>query len=644
MEAQQMKYYNFKQALKDKAQLLTLDQIAKINPDGEAYMSIYSYNDKHKAHFEKTGSLAGIKDVTSDSLVWDFDSTNPEVARQDTVKLVYRLVEMGVDPDNINCYWSGNKGLHLVLTLDRLVTPTEFKKVTTELAKGLDTFDSVVSDSQRVLRIEHTKHPITGLYKIPLSVDEVDQYNIDQIKQLAISPREDFESNPKPVTLPSYLFTVKEKVKNTKIDSAEFDYSKPVIGWKPYKYALHQGWFEEGERHQAIMVIAATCRGLGYDKTAAYHICKGAIEKQAKRTGAEKFDATELYENILEKSVYSDNWEGGQFSPENNPWLKSYCTRMGLDPRGDKEDKVVQLNDVEEGFAHYVKHIEENTILTGIPELDRDMPLTTGMNLGIIGAASSGKTALALSILKNTSNAGVVSVFASLDMHRNRLFEKLLYKVSGLKRDALYEKIKTGQAQDIMDKVKADYKNVFFYDRSRPTVADIRQYILKVEEQTGKKVKLVMLDYFERVNSERSDDTAASKDISGQLQDLVNDFDICMATLVQPNKFSLSGGPDSPILNYTSIKGSSFLYQSFRSIISIWRPFFNPEWAHYDKFMQMAILKNDLGELNMYDFGWDGKRGDIWGLSEEGSAELEKYMKEKQNAKERATGEDDAWR
>ena len=90
-----------------------------------------------------------------------------------------------------------------------------------------------------------------------------------------------------------------------------------------------------------------------------------------------------------------------------------------------------------------------NTIKTGIAELDKVLPLTIGMNLGIIGAASSGKTAMALKILKNTSEAGVVSVFASLDMRRNRLFEKLLYRVSGLSREDLYDRILKNQAGDI---------------------------------------------------------------------------------------------------------------------------------------------------------------------------------------------------
>jgi hypothetical protein len=228
-------------------------------------------------------------------------------------------------------------------------------------------------------------------------------------------------------------------------------------------------------------------------------------------------------------------------------------------------------------------------------------------------------------------------------MHRNRLFEKLLYKTSGLSREELYKRIKEGTASPIFNKVREEYKNVYFYDRSAPTVDNIREYINQVQEQTGKKVKLVMLDYFERVNSDKSEDTAASKDVAGKLQDLVNDFDICMVTLVQPNKFALASGPDSPITNYTAIKGSSFLYQSFRSIISIWRPFFNPEYAEYDKFLQMAILKNDLGELDMFNFGWHGKKGEIWELAQEGEEELERLLKLKANAKAKVDDGNNDW-
>ncbi len=636
---------NFKTGVSGKPKLITLDELKKMKLDSnqDYYTSIFKYNNTHKELAEKSGSVAGITDVTTDTLVWDFDSkTNLEQCRQDVLTLANNLVQnYNVPADGLECFYSSQKGFHVVLKLDKTITQPEFKQAVTKLAGHLETFDPVVSDPARIIRLPNTKNPKSGLYKIPLHIADVEELTIDQIKELAKSPKEP-EFVPTIVSLPKELFVIPKKEVKTNITAdSDFDFLNPPRGWKVYKNALLMGWFESGERHMALMIIAATCRGLGYTKDQTYFLCKSALKNQAARTGEPEFNKTELYENIVE-SVFGKNWDGGQFGID-HPLIQKICKRLNIDLSKDS-DNIVQLHNIEEEFIDFVKNIDKNTILTGIRELDEKLPLTIGMNLGIIGAASSGKTALALKILENTSQAEVVSVFASLDMRRNRLFEKLLYRLSGLSRIDLYTKIQKGEAMEIFQLVRDKYKNVYFYDRSCPSVEDIRGYITAIEEKTGKKVKLVMLDYFERVNAERSDDTAASKEVSGKLQDLVNDFNVCLITLVQPNKFSLSGGPDSPILNYTAIKGSSFLYQSFRSIISIWRPFFSPELKQNDKFLQMAILKNDLGELDMLNFGWEGKRGEIWGLGEEGQEELERLLDEKEDKKNNKTSSsNDGW-
>ena len=149
-----------------------------------------------------------------------------------------------------------------------------------------------------------------------------------------------------------------------------------------------------------------------------------------------------------------------------------------------------------------------------------------------------------------------------------------------------------------------------------------------------------MIDYFERINSEYSDDTASSKRVCNEIQDMISDLDVAVVTLVQPNKFSLGGGPDKPILNYTAIKGSSFLYQSFRSILSLWRPFFTPTTRELDNYMQMAILKNDLGELNTFEFAWNGKRGEIKELEDIQRQELKELLKMKAEAEKGKTAND----
>lgn len=650
------KYYNFKQRINDLPRLVTKEEIKKmtIDPTKEHYISIFRYNDEHKNLYptfgknketgEPQASIKGSKfhDVVTDVLVWDFDDAeNPENARKDVVELALRLHNAyDIAPDDMNVYFSGNKGFHLELKLDRDITQEQFKSITASMVSGLKTYDTSVNDPARVLRMTNTANPKTGLYKIPLAIDMVEETPLEEIKKLAVNKvMKSHDANP--VKLPDVVFKVtpKKEKKTAPLTNMIFDPKTAPKGWKVYKWALAEGFFEPGERQNALMVIAATARALNYSKEKAYYFCKDALEKRAARTGHDDYDTDEVWNNII-ASVYSDTWEGGAYSPQSNPWLASYCERMGFNTEKEEEnEKVYQMHDIESEFIDYVKNIDENTILTGITELDRDLPLTVGMNLGIIGAASSGKTALALKILENTSNAGVVSVFASLDMRRNRLYEKLLYRLSGLSRTELYEKIQNDDAEEIFQKVRDEYKNVFFYDRSCPSVDDIRRYIGNIEAMSGKKVKLVMVDYFERIGADRSDETAASKEVAGKLQDLVNDLNVCLITLVQPNKFSLSGGPDTPILNYTAIKGSSYLYQAFRSIISIWRPFFTPELKDKDKYLEMAILKNDLGELNTFQFDWEGKRGEIRSISEESRDQLNEWLEQKNRKKEAANAD-----
>lgn len=651
-EKMKFDYVNFKNNVGGSPNLIKLTEINpdKLDKKQNYYVSVFRFNERHKQIEQDHKSVAGIKDTLTNMLLWDIDSgdkdktfeENWEIARAGAVKLCMNLVNnYNVEPDEILVAFSGSKGFHVSVNLGHDITPEEFKTAVTKIAGDVKV-DKTVAHANCMIRVMGTINQKSGLYKIPLTVFELDELDINEIRELAKTPRYDFSVPSKIVTLSPEIFKTVDKKEATILVNADYDYSTPPKGWKKYKWALAQGWFDSGERHNALMVIAATSRGLGYSKEHTYYICKAALKKQSARTGDEEFDKQELFQNIIEDSVFSGTWDGGQYSPDNNPWLKKYCERMQIDVKKDV-DNIVQLYHIEEEFVDYVKNIDKNTILTGIPELDEALPLTIGMNLGIIGAASSGKTALSLKILENTSQAGVVSVFASLDMRRNRLYEKLLYRLSGLSRKDLYDKIQKGEAASIFALVREKYKNVYFYDRSCPSVDDIRAYTLAIEEQTGQKVKLVMVDYFERVNAERSDDTAASKEVAGKLQDMVNDLNVCLITLVQPNKFAISGGPDTPILNYSSIKGSSFLYQAFRSIISIWRPFFTPALKDDDRFLQMAILKNDLGELNMFNFGWDGKKGEIWGLGEEGEEELERLMRIKDESRANTGNSGDPW-
>lgn len=650
-----MQYRRLCEGLNDRGKLIPADaDISKYvklgNPFKDVYLSIYKYSDKHKEAFEKTGSVAGITDLTVDKLLFDFDDKEfPEKARQDAVALCHRLIEKGIDEEYINAYWSGGKGIHIEVNLAEDLTPEEFKAVTKNLTTGLETYDSVVSNPSRIVRVPGSIHKGTQLYKTRLDLTELDTLSIDEIKVKAKNFIPSIAPNQK-IKLPAEIAKLKkfaEKPAEVKtIDAPDLTMEGKPKFLTNCRYALQKGFFGAGERNTALLVLAATYRNQGFDEEHTYRLLKAVAEKQSKRTGQAKFDNTEIWTTII-KVVYSDSWRGGQYTcREPGNWLFDYCQSLGghkcKHDEQEEDFKPRKLSDIHASFKDYVVNIEKNTILTGIQSLDEKIFLSTGCNVGIIGAPGSGKTSIALDIVNNTSKAGVRSVLASLDMHSNRLFEKALYRVTGYDRETLYAMFRENREQEIMKKLEEEFGNVNFFHKSCPTVSDLREYIVACNEQDPtNKVKLVLLDYFERVTSDLSDDTAASKRVAGELQDLVNDLDICLVTLVQPNKMSLSGGPDSPIMSYTNIKGSSYVYQAFRIIFSLWRPFYNPKDFSNDKYMQMAILKNDLGELSELEFKWDGRRGKITEMEDEERIEFNQLLETKKMQK--SDSGDNSW-
>jgi hypothetical protein len=638
-------YLNVRKGLNSKPMLIDIkEDINKFitNKDQDWYVSLYKYNENHKQILEEKGTLAGIQDNVTNRLYFDFDSKEDlEKARNDALEVANRLVTRGFDEDHIGCYFTGGKGFSIEVDINEYIPPEKFKAITMDVAGDLSTFDTVVSDPQRIVRVVNTKHQNSGLYKIPLSPEELVDMSMDEIKLLAKNPRSnrmlkvaDLPRNIKDVE-PFVEKKIDQIARELTFDISTVDMKLRPKGIDEARYLLLNGFFRSGERNHSMLCLASTLHNLNYPLEITKGMLSGAAELQSNRTGEEIFPDREI--DLIINQVYGPNWKGGQFTTRDpNNWLAQYVKKMGLNVR-DHEGPAT-LDGISAGFTHYIMNIEKNTVKTGIEELDKAMPITVGSNIGVVAAAGAGKTALALKILRYNSENGIPTVFASLDMHRNRLFEKVIYNVTGLSREDVYARFKAGKGKELTDLVKKHYGNVWFYDRSSATVDDIRQYVIDVEQRSGEKVKMVMFDYFERISSEVSDDTASSKKVAGQIQDLVNDLDVAAITLVQPNKFSLGGGPDTEIKSYTAIKGSSFLYQSFRGIISLSRPFYTPDTAELDKYMVINVLKNDLGAQARFEMGWVGKTGEIYTLEDSERDELKELMKLKNASKEEKSG------
>jgi hypothetical protein len=130
----------------------------------------------------------------------DFDEEgNPDKARREAVAVAKKLIrDYEIPEENITMAFSGMKGVSV--TIDYQVfgaessasLPLIWKSLVQELVTKLKlkTSDLSIYERRRLWRLLNSRHQRTGLYKIPLTLAELENLTIDKIKEMATKPRD----------------------------------------------------------------------------------------------------------------------------------------------------------------------------------------------------------------------------------------------------------------------------------------------------------------------------------------------------------------------------------------------------------------------------------------------------------------------
>jgi hypothetical protein len=147
----------------------------------------------------KRPSVKGFRGVAFASFFpVDFDCADDLArARHDAISAVRRLeARYDVPPEGIRIAFSGHKGFSLEIpgTLFGSFTPAadlphRFKHLVRALFPEMSTLDTGIYEAVRLWRVIGTRHGRSGLYKIPLTLGELERLTIDEIRDLAASPR-----------------------------------------------------------------------------------------------------------------------------------------------------------------------------------------------------------------------------------------------------------------------------------------------------------------------------------------------------------------------------------------------------------------------------------------------------------------------
>jgi hypothetical protein len=645
------KYVRLTKTVADLGILIKPEEVYKhiYDPKIDHYVSTYYYDQNHFKEFNKKGSVKGLLGQKTNKVWFDFDSENDlKLARKDAVELINRLQNNNINPEQLEIYFSGNKGFNVILNLTKELNRKQVENFAQRMAGDLKTFDSSLYDENQILRVPGTKHDKTECYKIPLTFEEIS----GPLKNAEIKERAKNKTTPKEaapsihlVNLDDSWFEIKEVEKEIQKQMAtEFDLTTKPRGWKASKWALLQGFIKAGERDTSMMVLASTLKSMGYDETQAYSLCKDALKKSWARYGEGNFTREDLWAKI--ERIFSPEWKGGTYSEEEDVFLTKKGEELGI--RDLTQSTTVDIKSALKMFKGYAKNISAMTLKTGIKELDDKQRITVGMSWGIIAGPGSGKSSIALQIVHSMSKAGELCVFFSYDMFGPHVIQKIIQTHWGKENEIdmvlkKYEENDLEYVQKVEELIEREYPNVEFCFESGQSLEEARHTIRDAEIKRGMKCRFAVFDYNELVVTDVADPTQSSNKVAQGMRALAGNEQICVLSLFQPSK--MTGDPTVEIKSYRAAKGGSGIEQSVSLMFGMSRPGYTPRPendTHTDKFVSLNCVKNRMGPTFALDFFWNGYRGLIRSLKANEKAELIALRKSIEDAKN-GNNDDGQW-
>ena len=240
-------------------------------------------------------------------LYFDLDyEQDPTVAQKEAIKIIdFFTKELDVKETDLHVYFSGSKGFHIIIDEKALsIKPRndlhraykhiagylryrlgDTSKVVDENGKEVEhteplkAIDLVVYTAKRMLRLPYSRHQKTGLYKIELSITELNTLTLDEIKERAkvgavptssIDGEEPKSIRRRPKAGLFYDDKLQEYIDAAATASQRYDKEEYVFTKdKPpvcVQDILQGGWKKDGDRNQATVQLACYFKAAGHTK------------------------------------------------------------------------------------------------------------------------------------------------------------------------------------------------------------------------------------------------------------------------------------------------------------------------------------------------------------------------------------------
>lgn len=292
-------------------------------PPRECYVGMFRFGPEYYQHWQETDSVRNCPNLPyyCDYLWFDIDNEDLEMARKHAMDLLTCLENVyNVRPAHCQVCFSGSKGYHIGIPAELFgaipdsQNAQKFKTMARELAGDIP-IDTTIYERNRLWRVLNSINAKSGLYKIPLTSDELVALDIEAQKKLAAAKRE-VPSNANQEFQPNEKLVALYKAASGGISSAtsrKSEIKQAVVKEKACINKLLEG-MKSGRRNEAAVRIADHYKKLEYDQDKAL---ASFIEWNAKNDPP--LEESELTRCL--QSVY----EGGYDYGCNDAMLVQYC-------------------------------------------------------------------------------------------------------------------------------------------------------------------------------------------------------------------------------------------------------------------------------------------------------------------------------
>lgn len=558
----------------------------KLNGESrDCFRSIFLFDENLKYFVDKTSSVSGyLGKHIADAFCFDFDSENSIAVKNEVIKFcLYLESQFELPMDNIHISFSGNKGYHVTIPIEAFTDKPEpkehfykiYKSIAIELTEGFQFVDTKIYEMRRIFRLINTINSKSGLYKIPLSFDELDNCSIQEIRDLAKKPR--------------------------KIDSLPIS----EIGVNKYLNELFEKW----NNHYFI----APPKIEENNKNLFLDILKGVGE------GDRNDSAIKLSGMLIKNGIDREFITGilSAWNKLNKPPLDEkeleYLIRSAFNRYTDKQTYKIEIYNFQQAADKYREFIIKQSgkkINTGHSAIDNKIRgIMPGETMCILGKTSVGKSAFLQNIgLNYAKESGEPVLFFSMEMPLTSVFERSLQIETGLTGYEVENSFRKSE-NDINEKAKLLFgkiPNFYTIEKAGLTLEQIKNLILFAEQNVyRKKTGLVLIDYLGLVKGNRNDDIyqLVSKVARG-MKDISKETNSPIIFLSQvTKKYS-----EYDELELGAARDSGSIDEASDFVLALWKEKDSrPTSQQTDIPLKLGILKNRKGGLGKVSITMDKK-------------------------------------